>query len=184
MLHMNKTEPKLASELTAIALAPWVLLRTWNWKTALISALFRALIFLCTNLRAGHHKALKAMLVEALYGAIAAGLLGAITQRLRGATPRWLTAITVWLALPATLLLIQFFVHRAAGTPRILTSMVASFLFAALSTGFSLFAMERGTMLVGTHRTFAEDMRALPRVLADFLLAAPRALSKKSKRNK
>ena len=180
---MQKSDPKLASELAAIALAPWVLLRTWNWKTALISALFRALIFLCTNLRAGPHKALKAMLVEALYGAIAAGLLGSLTQRLRGATPRWLTAIVVWIDLPSTLLLSQFFIHRSAGTPRILTSMIASFIFAALSTGFSLFAMERGAMLVGTHRPFAEDMRALPRVLADFLLAAPRALVK-IKRNK
>ena len=180
---MKPDEPKLAAELTTIALAPWVLLRTWNWKTALISALFRALIFLCTNLRAGHHKALKAMLVEALYGAVAAGLLGAVTQRLRGATPRWLTAVVVWLALPSTLLLAQFFVHKAAGTPRILASMIASFLFAALSTGFSLYAMERGTMLVGTHRTFADDARDLPQVLADFLLAAPRALTK-LKRNK
>ena len=55
------------------------------------------------------------------------------------ARPAWLTGLTVWFALPATLLTAQFFVHRAFGTPQLKASMIGSFCFAALGTGFNWF---------------------------------------------
>ncbi len=133
-------------------------------------------MFFFTNRSAGRQHALRAMLVEAVYATIAAGILGAITEHLRNARPLWLTNLTVWLVLPLLMLAAQFCIHRFFGTPRLRASMIASFLFAALATGFGLFAQQRGAMIVGDGRTTVRhDLRTLPRILADFLLTVPKA---------
>jgi hypothetical protein len=153
------------------------LVASFNWKTALVSAMLRAAIFFCTNLRSGHQLALRATLVEAIYAISAMGIFGAVTERIRNARPAWLTGVVVWIAIPATMLTVQFFVHRACGTPQLRTSMIASFCFAALGTGFSWFAMRRGAMMVGAERSsLASDLRAVPLLLWEFLSAGPRAL--------
>jgi hypothetical protein len=64
------------------------LLRRWNWKSALVSSVCRALIFLAANLPAGRHAALRAMLTEFLFRAVAAGFYGALTQAFRSARLR------------------------------------------------------------------------------------------------
>jgi hypothetical protein len=162
--------------LGAILRHPTSLLSTWNWKAAAVSAIIRALMFLLINLRSGHASAEKAMLVEAVYATFAAGLLGSITQHLRHTVPRATTALIVWAGLPALLLIVQYFVHRATGTPRLRTSLIASFVFAAFATGFNWFAMQRGAMLTGGEASSTiSDLRRLPIVLADFLLVLPRA---------
>jgi Na+/melibiose symporter-like transporter len=163
------------------------LLSRFNWKTAAISAMLRAIMFFFSNLRAGHNLALKATLVEATYAIFTMGIFGAATERIRNARPAWLTGLIVWLAIPATLLFVQYHVHRFFGTPCLRTSMIASFCFAALGTGFNWFAMRRGAFLVGDpmvggphaagrNRSFAEDLRALPRLIWDFASAVPRAV--------
>jgi Na+/melibiose symporter-like transporter len=159
----------------------------FNWKTAAMSALLRAIMFFFTNLRAGHTLALKATLVEGLYAVVTMGVFGAATERIRHAKPAWLTGLVVWLAIPALLLFVQYQVHHFFGTPELRRSMIASFCFAALGTGFNWFAMRRGAFLVGDplvggphggdkRRTFAEDLRALPILLWEFVSAGPRAL--------
>jgi hypothetical protein len=154
----------------------------FNWKTAAISACLRALMFFCANLRAGQQLALRATLVEACFAICAMGVFGAVTERIRNARPAWLTGLLVWLGIPATLLTVQYSVHRHFGTPELRASMIASFCFAALGTGFNWFAMRRGALLVGgplAHdqpRSFAADLRALPELVLAFVSAGPRAL--------
>jgi hypothetical protein len=159
----------------------------FNWKTAAISALLRAIMFFFTNLKAGHALALKATLVEGLYAVITMGVFGAATERIRHARPAWLTGLVVWLAIPAMLLCVQYRVHRFFGTPELRRSMIASFCFAALGTGFNWFAMRRGAFLVGDplvggphgggrKQTFVDDLRALPILLWEFVSAGPKAL--------
>jgi hypothetical protein len=150
----------------------------FNWKTAVLSAILRALMFFLTNLRSGHSLALRATLVEACYATCASGVFGMITQRIRSARPAWLTGVMVWFALPASLLSLQYFVHRFFGTPQFKASMIGSFCFAALGTGFNWFAMRRGAMIVGAERrSFAADLKALPAIVWAFLTAIPRALA-------
>jgi hypothetical protein len=154
-----------------------MLVGRFNWKTAATSAMLRAILFFCTNLRAGGQLALRATLVEATYAVCAMGIFGAVTQRIRNARPVWLTGMIVWLAIPGVLLSAQYFVHRAFGTPELRASMIASFCFAALGTGFNWFAMRRGAMITGAQRSsFAADLRALPNLVLDFVTALPRAL--------
>src|ERR1700733_14653878 len=56
------------------------LLRRWNWKSAFLSSLFRASIFFFTNLAAGWHAALGALLAELILRGATSGFYGAITE--------------------------------------------------------------------------------------------------------
>jgi hypothetical protein len=178
----------LAEALLALLRKPVTsLVGGFNWKTAAISALLRAILFFFMNLRAGHDLALKATLVEGAYAVFTMGVFGAATERIRHARPAWLTGLIVWLAIPTLQLVLQYHVHRFFGTPELRRSMIASFCFAALGTGFNWFAMRRGAFLVGDpmvggphgggrRQTFVDDLRALPILLWDFVSAGPKAL--------
>jgi hypothetical protein len=159
----------LPSELGLLLRRPLLVLRQWNWKAALFSALLRAILFFFTNRHAGRNSAFKAMLVELVYATFAAGVAGAVTQRLRHAVPRAATAVVVWLAVPAAMLLAQAAVHDALGTPRLRVSLIASFLFSAFATGFNWFAMSRGVFVTGEGRSFARDLLLVPRLILQFV---------------
>ena len=159
---------RLRDALQTMLRHPLALLRAWNWKAALFSAMLRGLLFFFTNLHAGRARAGKAMLVELVYATIAAGLAGAVTQRLRHAVPRRATAAFVWLAIPAVMLAAQAAVHHAMGTPRLRAGLLASFAFAAFATGFNWFAMSRGAFVTGEGRSFSSDLLLLPKLLLQF----------------
>ena len=170
-MPMADSSPKVAPHITLSAALeqmrrhPVELLRAWNWKTAALSAMIRAAIFFRVNLRAGGAAALKAMLVEAAYAIVAAGLAGAVSQRLRHAEPRRRAALVICLAIPAVLLALQALVHRVMGTPRLGRSLAASFCLAALGTGFNWFAMSRGALVTGAGRPLWRDLLLLPKLL-------------------
>lgn len=179
--------PTLAGVAQVLLRRPFAsFLALFNWKTGLISAMLRALLFFFSNLRAGHQLALRATLVEAAYAIVTMSLIGAATERIRNAGPAWFTGIVVWLVIPAGLLTVQYHVHRFFGTPELRRSMIASFCFAALGTGFNWFAMRRGAFLVGDplvggphaadKQTFLQDLRALPMLVWEFLSAIPKAI--------
>jgi hypothetical protein len=154
----------------------------WSWKAAVLSALLRASTFFATNLRAGRFDAVRAALVEAVFAVFAAGLLGATSQRLRLARPVWATALVVWLGMPLAMLLAQFSVHKLARTPHMGTGLVVSFCFAAIASSFSWYAMRHGALLGGDATTsLVHDLRHLPRIILNYVLAVPRALLRKAK---
>ena len=152
----------------------------FNWKMAVWSAVLRGGMFFLTNLRAGHSAALRATAVEAVYALVSMGLLGAATERIKDLRPEWLTAVMVWAAMPVLTLMGEFEVHVWFGTPRMRTSMIASFVLAAVGSGFSWFAMRRGAFLVGEvgveEPSFMDDVRAVPLLVWEFVSAGPRAL--------
>lgn len=138
----------------------------------------RALAFFATNLRSGAREATKAMLVEAVFAVFAAGLIGAISQQLRKAKPLWATALLVWAGLPGVMLLAQLGVHHLAHTPHQSGGVLVSFCLAALASAFTWYAMRHGAMLGGVDQTTVpHDIKALPRISLDFLLAGPRVLA-------
>jgi hypothetical protein len=173
----------LGPALAGIVRSPFAtLIGAWNWKAAAVSAILRAATFFASNLRADSHSAVRAMLVEAAFATVAAGLMGAITQQLRATRPVWATMLVIWLALPATMLAAQFTWHRAMGTPHLRVGLIASFCFASVASGFNWYAMRRGAMLAGTRTSsVAGDLRALPHILLDFVLAGPRALLRRER---
>ncbi len=149
----------------------------WNWKSAAVSGLLRAIIFFATTFTAGLRAALAALTLEALYRIIASGFYGVAAQSLRHAQPRWQAATVVMVILPILIQALELAVHWAAGTPNLWRGVAVSTAVAAFSSLFSWFAMQRGAFLVGAEaRPFWEDLKRYPALLAEFLWAGPQWL--------
>jgi hypothetical protein len=148
------------------------LIRQWNWKNALFTAVIRGAVFFATNLAAGLPAAARAFAVDALFRVPLSGLYAAVTQTLMGAQPRWAALAVIAGLVPAAGHVVEVLVHWAAGTPEWRTSVMASVAFSALSAMFNAFSMERGVFLVGgAARPFSEDLKRVPALIVDFLLA-------------
>jgi hypothetical protein len=151
------------------------LLARWNWKSALLSSLFRAAIFFFTNLAAGLPAAMAAMSTELVFRGITSGFYGALTEGFSDAEPAWAAALAATVVLPLTGHSMELAVHWLRGTRNLAPSITASVVFTALSTLFNLYAMKRGALIVGAGRgSLAEDLRRMPRLVLDFILLVPR----------
>lgn len=149
----------------------------WNWKSAAVSALYRAVIFFITTLRAGWKAALAALTLEAAFRVVSSGFYGVVAQALRNAQPAWLSALVVMLLLPAIIQVAEAWVHWKAGTPHFWRGVIVSTVAAGLSALFTWFAMKRGAFIVGEgSASFWQDMKRYPALLGEFLWAGPRWL--------
>jgi hypothetical protein len=151
-----------------------LLVRRWNWKSAVLSPLFRSQIFLAVNLRAGWKAALGAMAAEFAYRSVAAGFCGALTQAFRGAEPAWMAGFAVAVLLPLLSHSIELLIHWFRGTPSLWASIAASAGFTAISTVFNWYAMRQGVFVVGEgSASLAADLRRIPRILLEFVILGP-----------
>jgi hypothetical protein len=142
----------------------------WNWKSAVLSAATRALIFFAANLSAGWGAAWGAFGVELAYRACASGFYGGVTQALASARPAWMAAAVALVVIPAVSHAIEFSVHYLSGTPALGRSIALSVAFTVVSTCFHLFAMRRGALVAGaTGAPLADDLRRMPRLIVEFL---------------
>jgi hypothetical protein len=147
----------------------------WNWKSAVMSSGFRAIIFFFANLSAGLGAAVAAMTTELAFRGTTAGFYGALTQSFRHAQPRWLAGVTVMVLLPVVTHTMELGVHWLRGTSRLRDSIVSSVVFTIISTLFNLFAMRRGAFIVGEGRaSLLHDLRATPRLVIAFVVAIVR----------
>jgi hypothetical protein len=150
------------------------LVRRWNWKAGLTSAILRGIIFFSVNLTAGRGAAIGAMLTEFGYRILFSGFVGSITEAFRKCEPAWATAVTISVVIPLISHAVEFTVHYLRGTPRLAASVGASILFSIFSTLFNFYIMRRGFLVVGEERKpLLVDLAALPRLLVGFLFAAP-----------
>jgi len=181
----DHTRPAIAQEPSRVTVVVSDLVRhpyrtfvlSWNWKTASLSAIIRAPIFFFSTLRDGWDAVSLAVVVEALYSAAVSGCYGAFTQRLRKAQPVWLSALLITIVLPAVLLWLDYLAHLVMGTPHLMQGIVAAGVLAALSSAFNWYLMLHGNLLTGGEgRSFAEDLKQLPRRLLGFVLVGPRLL--------
>jgi hypothetical protein len=153
-----------------------VFLDHWNWKAAVLSASMRGAIFFTTNLTAGVDAAVQALTVDAIFRIPLVGLYAAATQAFAQAEPPWAASLMVIVIVPAIAHTAELVVHFVARTPELRRSMLVSVAFSALSSGFELFAMRRGVLVVGDDaRSFGADLRRLPQLVADFAIALPMA---------
>jgi hypothetical protein len=163
--------------LADLLINPWRLLLRWNWKTALLSACARGTIFFISNLGAGLGAALTAMAVEAALFATLAGFYGALSQTFRRARPAWAATMTVMILMPAVNHTLEYALHNMNGTKKIAAGVAISVSLSIISAMFNLFAMRRGVLIVGDERaSLISDLRRMPRIVFDFVMAIPRAL--------
>lgn len=155
-----------------LARHPWRYVgRRWNYKSAVMSSLVRAQIFLLVNLSAGLEAAVAAMLAEFVFRFITAGLYGALTQAFRHVEPARAATVTVMVLLPLVGHSLELGVHWWRGTPELAASITASVAFTALSTAFNLFAMRRGALIIGEgSRSLWHDLARMPALIAAFLI--------------
>ena len=153
------------------------LIRRWNWKSAVLSSLLRAAIFFFTNLVAGWHAAMGALLAELALRAATSGFYGAVTEAFSEARPVWAATAAAMVFLPLANHSLEFLVHWLRGTPKLGVSISASVIFTALSTSFNVFAMRHGVLTVGSKsKSLREDLGHIVPLLGHFILAGPRTI--------
>ncbi|HEV7967198.1 MAG TPA: hypothetical protein VGP19_06505 [Candidatus Acidoferrales bacterium] len=153
------------------------LIPRWNWKSAVLSSLFRAGIFFFTNLAAGWHAAVGALFAELALRGVTSGFYGAITEMFSEARPVWAAMTAAMVVLPLVNHSLEFLVHWLRGTPKLGFSITSSVVFTALSTSFSVYAMRHGVLTVGgKSQSLREDFGRILPLLGQLILAAPRAL--------
>src|SRR5712691_654044 len=150
------------------------LVHRWNWKSAVLSSLLRAAIFFFSNLVAGWHAAVGALLAELALRAATSGFYGAITEAFSEARPVWAGMAAAMVVLPLVNHTLGFLVHWLRGTPKLGISITASILFTVCSISFNAYAMRHGALTVGSKsRPLREDMRRILPLLGQFLLTGP-----------
>jgi hypothetical protein len=121
------TPPTVASIFASLLRRPFdLLIKRWNWKSAILSSLLRAAIFFFANLSAGLPAALAALHTELLLRGVTSGFYGALTQAFSEAEPSWAATIAVALILPLANHSLELLVHWMRGTPKLLPSILAS----------------------------------------------------------
>jgi hypothetical protein len=142
-----------------------LLVRRWNWKSALYSSLCRSSIFFAANATSGLDAALCAMALEFAYRSVSAGFYGALTQAFRRVEPKWKGMLAATVLLTTVSHTIELALHWAGGTRNLKTSMLASIGFTVLSTLFNLHAMRRGVLVTdGQGHGLLTDLRMLPSI--------------------
>jgi hypothetical protein len=149
---------------------PWGQLGSrWNYKSAITSSLFRAILFFGSNVTAGLAAAVGAMSTEFWFRFLTAGYYGALTQAFRRVEPARTAMIAAMVVLPTVGHGLEFLVHWLRGTPNLSASIAVSVLFTMISTSFNLFAMRRGALIIGEgSSSLLQDFRRLPGLVAAF----------------
>lgn len=149
------------------------LLRLWNWKSAILSSVVRALIFFTANLAAGYAAALTAMMHEFVIRAAFAGFYGGLIESFRSARPRWAASLIVLFGLPLLNHAAELLIHWLSRTPNWKEGILASILLTVLSTSFNLFAMRRNFFITGSGgKSLWADLKVMPRLILAYAGAA------------
>lgn len=159
--------------LRLVARHPWrYLARRWNYKSAAMSSLVRAILFFAVNFSAGLAAAAGAMVAEFGFRFVTAGFYGALTQAFRRAEPERAATIAAMVLLPLLGHSLELALHWSRGTPRLAESILASMVLTAFSTAFNLFAMRRGALIIGDgSRSLVHDLVQMPALVAAFLIS-------------
>jgi hypothetical protein len=147
----------------------------WNWKSALLSAMLRAPIFLVATLRGGLTAISIAVVVEVIFSGAISGCYGAVVQKLRRARPLWAAALMIVVVFPLLVLWLDYLVHLYTRMPNLKGGMVGAAVLCVLSSLFNWYLMSRNSLLVGQGaHSFLSDMQRMPRLVLEFVILFPR----------
>lgn len=172
----NDPLPSSLSEVIALIVRHPLLrlVRYWNWKSAVLSALLRASIFFAVNLTASWESAMSAAGTELVYRAPVVGTLASLSQSFRRVQPAWKATLAIMVALPALAHGVEFTVHSVAGTARLYESVAASVAFSMFTSVVSYFLHRRDILVVGDGaRPLLVDIFHIPGELFDMFVLKP-----------
>ncbi len=154
----------------------------WNWKSAILSIVFRVPVFAIATMRRGFDAMSGAVLAEAAVCAFYAGFYAAVVQYIRNRRPVWLTAFIIAVVLPALGQVIEYAVHAWRSTPHRILAVTISSILSIVSSLFNWYVMRHNTFLVGSERSsFIGDLKRFPILLWRFVLLGPRWLIQRMK---
>jgi hypothetical protein len=161
----------------AVIANPWkTLVVDWNWKAALLSALFRGILFLIVALPRGPG-AMRLVWIELAFRILVGGFWGSLLQAFRGARPAWLAGLLAAMLLPAAVHTLEYLALQAGHATHIGAGMVVSVAVSVGSLLLNWFLMRKGMLITGEGAdSLGADLRRLPRLLAAFFLAPGIAL--------
>ena len=169
----SSPEPEMVSQvIERIVKHPWqTFVVDWNWKTALLSALFRGALFALAP-GMGGPGLLRSVLIEMAFRGVVGGFWGSLLQAFRAARPAWLAGLFVGALLPASAHALEFAFLEMGKTARIGLAMAISISFSVASLLFNWLLMRKGLMVTGKGAaTLASDLRRIPSVLAGMFTA-------------
>lgn len=168
---------------------PLQILTRWNWKAALLGAIFRASFYLTvyTTSKEGWVVTITAVLLELVFRFFTGGISGALVQSFRKATPKWLATIIITISLPLFSHLVEFITHysqenffsnvfAASQNKAREKAFAVSVLISALSAIFNIFIMQRGVLLVGAGKETKSlwgDVKSIPYLVVEFVSILP-----------
>jgi len=147
---------------------PWeVFVERWNWKAALLSAIFRSIAFAAPMAGFVGGDALRSLWIEMCFRIAVGGCWGSLLQEFRSASPGWLAGLWVAIVLPAIAHVLEYLALRAGHATHIKTGMIVSIVISIGSQLISLELMRRGILITGENsKPLRSDLRCIPGTLA------------------
>ncbi len=168
---------------------PLQILTRWNWKSALLGAIFRASFYFAVYKASKESMlaTLTAVMVEFSFRLLTSGISGALVQSFRRARPAWLAMGIVSISLPIFSHTVEFTTHyiqeeyfSSIFPPSVYNSrrvaLAISVLVSVISAFFNIFMMRNGVLLVGAGeetKSLWSDMKMIPRLVYEFTLFLP-----------
>ena len=92
---------------------PLQILLRWNWKAALLGAIFRASFYFTVykTSKESWLVTMSAVLLELVFRFFTGGISGALVQSFRKATPTWLATMIITITLPLFSHIVEFITH-------------------------------------------------------------------------
>jgi len=187
--EIHESEISVSDVLRNLARHPFQIISRWNWKSAMMGALLRALFYFFTYKASGEESLviITAMAVEFSFRFFTSGISGSLVQSFRRATPEWIATLIVTISLPLFSHTVEFFTHyvqeayfadifAASENKARQKAFAISVLFSVLSAMFNIFIMRHGVLLVGAgeeSKPFLADMKQIPFLINEFITYIP-----------
>jgi hypothetical protein len=142
----------------------------WNWKAALITAVFRAGACMAALWHRPLHAREHFGAVEAAYVLLTSGIFSAWQQQALDVKPRRLSWVIVVLVIPLGSLSVDSALHIWLDHGNMRALGIGALIATLISAMFHWHVMQNGALLVGEKgRSLADDMRRMPRIIASFV---------------
>jgi hypothetical protein len=148
---------------------PWqTLVERWNWKAALLSALFRGMALALPLSHLAWSDAAPGIWIEIGFRIALGGFWGALLQAFRSVRPAWLAGLSIAVLLPAGAHVLEFAALKAGHATHITTAMIVSVVISVGSLLINFGLMRRGLLVTGDHAApLVCDLQRIPRALVD-----------------
>jgi hypothetical protein len=147
----------------------------WNWKAALLSAVFRAGACIAALRHTQMHARQHFGMVEAAYVLLTSGSWAALQQQSLGLRTKkhgWLACVMV---IPLSSLSADAVLHLWLDEGNMRALGVSALIFTLVSAMFHWHVMQNGAMLVGEQsRSLWTDLKQMPRLVASFVMVPVR----------